>query len=99
MMSCSQYILPLQGCALREATCACVVRVEGGVVSEREVRDWTAATLAEYKVPDLVSFIDDLPLAGTGTVRCHELARRLSSALRDTSAERREATTHDRRRC
>ena len=80
---------------LGEATCACVVRVEGGVVSEGEVRDWTAATLAEYKVPDLVSFMDDLPLTGTGTVRRHELARRLSARRPHTSAGHHEATTHD----
>ena len=63
---------------LGEAICACVVLVEGGVVNEKEIRDWAAATLAEYKVPDLVSFMDDLPLTGTGTVRRHELSRRLS---------------------
>lgn len=74
---------------LGEAICACVVLVEGGVANEKEIRDWAAATLSEYKVPDLVSFMDDLPLTGTGTVRRHELARRLSAA------GRREATIQD----
>ena len=80
---------------LGEAICACVVKVEGGVVTEKEIQDWAAATLAEYKVPDLVSFMDDLPLTGTGTVRRHELARRLSAAPPHAPAGQREATTHD----
>ena len=80
---------------LGEAICACVVRVEGGVVNEKEIQDWTAATLAEYKVPDLVSFMNDLPLTGTGTVRRHELARRLSAARPPAPAGEREATIQE----
>jgi len=66
---------------LGEAICACVVRVEGGVVSEDEIRDWCALVLAEYKVPDLVTFIDDLPLTHTGKVWRTELARRVWANL------------------
>jgi len=80
---------------LGEAICACVVKVEGGVVTEEEVRDWTRATLAEYKVPDLVSFMDDLPLTGTGSVKRHELARRLATGPGSAATGEREATTHD----
>ena len=65
---------------LGEAICACVIRVEGGVISEDEVREWTAATLAAYKVPDLVRFMDDFPRAASGSVWRQELARRVSSA-------------------
>ena len=36
---------------LGEAVCACVVRVEGGVVTEPEILEWSAAALAGYKVP------------------------------------------------
>ena len=64
---------------LGEAVCACVVRVEGGVVSVQEVREWCSVTLAEYKVPDLVTFMEDLPLTRTGKVWRTELARRLSA--------------------
>ena len=68
---------------LGEAICACVVRVEGGVVTENEIRNWSAVTLAEYKVPDLVSFMENLPLTGSGNVWRHELARRVSLERRD----------------
>ncbi len=70
---------------LGEAICACVVKVEGGVVTEKEVREWSAATLAEYKVPDLVSFIEELPLTESGKVWRQELARRVSSRRLDLS--------------
>ncbi len=66
---------------LGEAICACVARVEGGVVSEEEIRDWCALALAEYKVPDLITFIEDLPLTRTGKVWRTELARRVSANL------------------
>ena len=65
---------------LGEAICACVVRVEGGVVSENEVREWSAATLSAYKVPDFVSFMDDFPRTASGSIWRQELARQVSSA-------------------
>ena len=64
---------------LGEAICACVVRVEGGVVTAGEVREWCAATLAEYKVPDLVTFMEDLPLTRNGRLWRTELVRLLSA--------------------
>ena len=67
---------------LGEAACACVVRVEGGVLSEREIREWVAAKLAQHRVPDVVSFMEDLPLTETGQVERHELRRRLDRAWR-----------------
>ncbi len=70
---------------LGEAICACVVRVEGGMVTEKEVREWSAATLAEYKVPDLVSFIEKIPLTESGKVWRQELARRVSLKRPDLS--------------
>ncbi len=65
---------------LGELLCACVVRVEGGVGTEEEIRAWCAGALPEYKVPDLVIFIDSLPLTRTGTVWRRELARRLAAS-------------------
>ena len=80
---------------LGEAICACVVRVEGGVVTETEIRAWSAATLAGYKVPDLVSFMEELPLTDTGTVRRRELARRVSAMPPHAPAEISQATIED----
>ena len=80
---------------LGEAICACVVRVEGGVVNERELRSWCALALAEYKVPDLVTFMEDLPLTGTGKVWRHELARRVSAERPRPVPGEREDTLQD----
>jgi len=62
---------------LGEAICACVVPVEGGIVSGHEIVDWCRETLADDKVPDLVRFFDELPRTDTGQVRRVELSRRL----------------------
>ena len=60
---------------LGEAICACVVPVEGAIVSEQEIRDWCRMTLSELKVPDLVRFFDEFPRTGDGKIRRVELAR------------------------
>jgi fatty-acyl-CoA synthase len=60
---------------LGEAICACVVPVEGAIVTGREIVDWCRETLADDKVPDLVRFIDELPRTDTGQVRRAELSR------------------------
>jgi len=64
---------------LGEAICACVVPVEGAIVSEQEIRDWCRMTLSELKVPDLVRFFDEFPRTGDGKVRRVELARAVES--------------------
>ena len=60
---------------LGEAICACVVPVEGAIVSEDEIRDWSRMTLNDHKVPDFVRFFDEFPRTGDGRVRRVDLAR------------------------
>jgi len=60
---------------LGEAICACVVPVEGAVVTGPEIVDWCRETLADEKVPDQVRFVDELPRTETGQVRRVELSR------------------------
>jgi len=60
---------------LGEAICACVVPVEGAIVTDREIVDWCRETLADGKVPDLVLFVDELPRTDTGHVRRVDLSR------------------------
>ncbi len=59
---------------LCEAICACVVSVEGAIVTGQEVMDWCRDTLAEDKVPGFVCFIDELPSTDTGQVRRTDLS-------------------------
>jgi acyl-CoA synthetase (AMP-forming)/AMP-acid ligase II len=60
---------------LGEAVCACVVPVEGAIVTAREIVDWCREVLADDKVPDSVRFVDELPRTDTGQVRRADLAR------------------------
>jgi fatty-acyl-CoA synthase len=64
---------------LGEAICACVLPEEGAIVTGQEIKDWCRTTLADYKVPDLVRFLDEFPLTGTGKVRRVELARMIQA--------------------
>jgi acyl-CoA synthetase (AMP-forming)/AMP-acid ligase II len=64
---------------LGEAICACIVPVEGAIVTGQEIKDWCRVTMADYKVPDLVRFLDAFTLTGTGKVRRVELARTIQA--------------------
>ncbi|NNM05600.1 MAG: long-chain fatty acid--CoA ligase, partial [Gemmatimonadetes bacterium] len=66
---------------LGEAVCACIVPVEGAIVTGPEVVDWCRVTLADYKVPDLVRFLDDFPRTGNGKPRRIELSRMVRAEL------------------
>ena len=64
---------------LGELVCACVVPVEGAIITGEEIKEWCRGALAEYKLPDLVRFFDEFPLTGSGKVRRVELARMVSA--------------------
>lgn len=66
---------------LGESICACVVPVEGAIVTADELKEWCRATLAEHKTPDLVRLFDAFPMTGTGKVRRVEVARLLREAV------------------
>jgi fatty-acyl-CoA synthase len=69
---------------LGEAVCACVVPIEGAIVTGREIVDWCREELADDKVPDLVRFVDELPRTDTGQVRRADLARLAQAASEST---------------
>jgi len=69
-----------------ELTCACVLPVEGAIVTGDEVKEFCRGRIAQYKVPDLVRFVDAFPMTGSGKIRRVELARmvRAEQAARRT---------------
>ena len=69
---------------LGEAICACIVPVEGAIVTDHEIVGWCRETLADDKVPDIVRFVDELPRTDTGQVRRVELARAVHSEGQST---------------
>ncbi len=66
---------------LGELVCGCVVLVEGALVTEEEIRELCRPTLAEYKLPDIVHFVDELPKTADGSARRAELARIMRTEL------------------
>jgi fatty-acyl-CoA synthase len=64
---------------LGELTCACIVPVEGAIVTGEEIKEFCREAIAEYKIPDLVRFLDNFPMTGSGKVRRVELSRMISA--------------------
>jgi len=60
---------------LGEMICACVVPVEGAVVRSEDLIGFARESTADYKVPDLVRFVEAFPLTASGKVHRRELAR------------------------
>ncbi len=58
-----------------ELVCACIVPVEGAVITGGEVKEFARDVLADYKTPDLVRFFDAFPMTGSGKVKRRELER------------------------
>ncbi len=66
---------------LGELVCACVVLIEGALVTEEEIRELCRPTLADYKLPDVVHFVEELPKTTTGSSRRAEISRRMRQEL------------------
>ncbi len=60
---------------LGEVVCACVVPLEGAIVTGDELKEFCRDHVADFKVPDLVRFFDEFPLTGSGKVRRQELTQ------------------------
>ena len=60
---------------LGELTCACIIPVEGAIITGDELRDFCRDLVADYKVPDLVRFFDKFPMTDSGKVIRKELTR------------------------
>ncbi len=63
---------------LGEQVCACIVLVEGAVITGSEIKRFAQDSMADYKVPDLVRFFDAFPMTGSGKIRRRELARAIA---------------------
>ncbi len=60
---------------LGELIAACVIPIEGAIITADELKDFCGDQIADYKVPDLVRFLDTFPRSGNGQVKRTELAR------------------------
>jgi len=62
---------------LGEDVAAAIVLREGFVASEREIRDFCGARLADFKVPRKLVFLDEIPKGATGKLQRIGLAEKL----------------------
>jgi len=69
---------------LGELICACVIPVEGAIVTGDELKDFCREHVADYKVPDCVRFFDTFPMTGSGKVKRQELAQVVGLELSTT---------------
>ena len=69
---------------LGELICACVLPIEGAVVTSDELQEFCREYLVDHKIPDLVRFFDTFPMSGSGTVKRRELTRVVSLELSAT---------------
>ena len=63
---------------LGELVCACIVPVEGAVITGEEIKCFARDTMTHYKTPDIVRFFDAFPMTGSGKVRRKELERTIA---------------------
>jgi acyl-CoA synthetase (AMP-forming)/AMP-acid ligase II len=66
---------------LGEEVGAAVVLREGATLTERELRDFAAKSLADFKVPRKVVFVAEIPKGATGKLMRIGLAEKLGVSL------------------
>jgi acyl-CoA synthetase (AMP-forming)/AMP-acid ligase II len=74
-------VIGLPNEVLGELVCACVVPVEGALVTGDEIRELCRPALSDFKLPDVVQLMDALPEADTGRARRQELVRMMKVHL------------------
>ena len=72
---------------LGEVGMAFVVRRSGASISGSEIIEWCRGAMANYKVPRVVEFVDELPVNATGKV--------MKDVLRERAAHRRSGHPHE----
>ena len=60
---------------LGELVCGCVIPVEGALITADELQDYCHESLADYKVPDVIRFMERFPEGADERARRVELAR------------------------
>ncbi|WP_298835774.1 acyl--CoA ligase [uncultured Roseobacter sp.] len=67
---------------LGEEVAAAVVLAEGSDVTERDIRDFAASRMADFKVPRRVIILDEIPKGATGKMQRIGLAEKLGLVAR-----------------
>jgi len=73
---------------LGEDVAVAVVLREGFSVTEQEIKEFAAARLADFKVPRVVVFVDEIPKGATGKLQRIGLAEKLGLTASDPKSPR-----------
>jgi acyl-CoA synthetase (AMP-forming)/AMP-acid ligase II len=65
---------------LGEEVAAAVILREGAALADRELREYAARYLADFKVPKRILIVDEIPLGPTGKLARIGLAEKLGLA-------------------
>jgi fatty-acyl-CoA synthase len=72
-------IVGLDDVVMGERTCACVKLKADAGVSEQQIREFCGDSLAKYKIPDSVRFLEEFPTTTSGKILKRELRRLVNS--------------------
>lgn len=76
-------IVGLPDTVLGEVSCAAIVLKEGATVTEEQLRAYIKERVADFKVPDLIVFLDKLPMTASGKISKVKLQEQLKVQLAD----------------
>lgn len=62
-------VIGLPDPVLGEKTCACIKLKEGQSAEVEEMRDFIRNKVADFKIPDLVRFVDEFPMTASGKIK------------------------------
>lgn len=75
-------IVGLPDTVLGEIACACIKRKPNATVSEEEMRAYIKTKVSDYKVPDKLLFVDELPMTASGKIKKIALQDQLKNSLK-----------------
>lgn len=74
-------IVGLPDTVLGEITCAAIKLKVGARVTEKELKEFIKGKVADFKVPDIIVLVDDLPMTASGKISKLKLQEKLKKQL------------------
>ncbi|REJ12398.1 MAG: long-chain acyl-CoA synthetase, partial [Bacillaceae bacterium] len=74
-------IIGLPDTVLGEISCAAVKLKDGALETEESMKNYLKGKIADYKIPDKVVFVDELPMTPSGKIKKVELQQKLKEDL------------------